>query len=389
MSEALLGRAKKIAIQSIRRKFESLEKLYAQKHILQKNIFRQRVQALLGGFHALYNIRELPTLEAIITYDMIARQISFSELQPREMKLLDDPLRYQEAIHILEKTKFQRREFLTQFPDKVGSPHVHITLHHLRTRHQKRQRVATINARFENVTEADPIVEQKQIQRLPFKDIPFPFTEEELKLLEANEIVEGPVPFTIYEDYLYRMVQSKGNDHAQLKYVLQQALTAKMLLQTRRRHACVYFPWVFPTLLSITQVGYINYGSIPFVPVDFYGSYTTPLSLFATCVFEVDDRIHEDIKLEFVLLIKTSCFAELAQEALREFLLTRPVAAITEVSENIGDILEYVNDQRVLSRIKGMYRKQLSMDQAYDRLDRMKRSMDRSVKTFDRIIGNT
>ena len=289
--------------------------------------YRRRMEEIVhDDAHELHDMLQAASIEQIMTREQLALQISFAETRETPGLLVhgSNEVRFLRSLKLfgVEQTRILRNN-----PTMAGSRTFLIALHQLMDRKRKHARLKNIHEHYTKRKRFGPSCQtyhsrQGVVARAsPMK---YPFTTGELRVLEANEVLEGHVPFEVYEGFITETVCSKGLAPNLASYVLQQALTLKMLTMGIRPGL---LPWDLPELLQITRIQELPYASIAFVPLDFFGTTEAACTHFAVCTFLVADRVYQNVSLEISLLLQTPMYSQQTHTAFLEMVYTpRPCA---------------------------------------------------------------
>ena len=250
------------------------------------------------------------TLAQILDNCQLSLTISYAEMEDVD-GLFDDPIMNDQIVDIVIRTAESRRRILKEYPKTVGSDHFNIALYALMSRRRKRDRTKHIvdEPRLDHPTRSPtPVV----IHRA--KPLQYPFSPDDITLLDVNDIIDGHITFDFYEKYLFKSIVSKGRDRSLLSFELQQLMTRKMLMH--RQHPLL-LAWEFPLIVQITKIELGEFLKIPFVSVEFFGHPDTETAYFAHCDVVINGQVHEDVTLEMALLVQTPCYHLMAIDSFK------------------------------------------------------------------------
>jgi hypothetical protein len=354
--------------------------------LLQKLYYRKRIHDVLEEHHDLFDMVHVLRLQDILDAEKVSLHISFSEMK-ETTHLVDHTETNTRIMHMLSSTLAERTKFLQDHLTEVGSRNFHIAIHELMSRKRKRERTQMFerkdmkyeqqNVNVYNNTSSGIVVSRMEPMR-------FPFSPDELKFLETNEIIEGQIRFSFYEKFITDLVLSQAQDPKLLIHTLQQALTLKMI--TRNQHPTL-FPWDFPTLAEITKVEEIPFLAIPFVPLDFFGDPENPRTYFAKCNILIHHNLYEGVQLEMALVLQTPEYHEQAKQAFSSMIHYPRIRQIKSVHDQ-DDLLRLgdMDTSPELKRLRRSHTQMLAMDQQRCHLTTLRDQITLSLNKLDHKI---
>jgi len=385
-SEQIFEQVRNDFIQSENARLHNLQLEWEKPSLLYKLYYRKRVNDILEEHHDLSEMLHIERLQDILQAEKLSLEISFAEMKITK-HLVDHIETDNRIIHILSSRLVERTQFLEDHVVEVGSRNFHIAMHELMSRNRKRERTQIFSDRedkrnfLEKKRKIQPMTDGIVFRAEPMQ---FPFSLEELKLLETNEIIEGQIRFSFYENFITDLVVSRAQDPKLLLYTLQQALTLKML--TRSKYPELY-PWTFPTLTEITKVEEIPFLAIPFVPVDFFGEPYNPRAYFAFCNVLIDEQLFEGVQLEMALVMQTTEYRIQAKQAFNNMIHQPRISQIKSVHDR-DDLLQLgdIDTSQELKRLRRSHTQMLAMDQQRCHLTTLRDQINLSLSKLDRRI---
>lgn len=384
-SEKAFHRAKHNYLQSEDQRIAGLLDEWTHPSLLQKHYYRKRAKEILHETHDLNWLLHASTLQEVLAAEKLALRISFAETQPVR-GLIDDPDSERQFLRILSTTEEERQATLDKFREAIGSRTYQIALHELMSRKRKREKTKQIQSNYESKqtppkrTKLSPTA-KGVVQRSSIME--YPFTQKEMRLLEANEVVEGKISHQVYETILLDTARSKGEDARLLTHVMQQALTLKMLTQKKDPGAST---WEFPPLVQITRVEKLPYLSVPLVSLDFFGNTNNSSTYFGFCNILVDNELYEDVILEMALLLQTQPYTALAKEAFEACVHQPTLRKIMAIDET-ADLLQLDhNNSADLKKLQQAHQRLLSMDQQRSQLTSLHNQLSSTLHKLDHRI---
>jgi hypothetical protein len=381
-SEQVFEQVRNDFIQSENTRLLNLLQEWERPTLLHKLYYRKRIHDVLEEHHDLSDMFHVSQLQDILHAEKVSLHISFAEMKVTT-HLVDHTETNNRIMQMLSSTLAERTQFLQDHLTDVGSRNFHIAIHELMSRKRKRERTQMLereDIKYENKkvkTTSGIVVSRMEPMR-------FPFSPDELKLLETNEIIEGQIRFSFYENFITDLVLSQAQDPKLLIHTLQQALTLKMI--TRNQHPTL-FPWDFPTLAEITKVEEIPFLAIPFVPLDFFGDPENPRTYFAKCNILIDNNLFEGVQLEMALVLQTHEYHEQARQAFNSMIHQPRISQIKSVHDH-DDLLRLgdMDTSQELKRLRRSHTQMLAMDQQRCHLTMLRDQINLSLNKLDHRI---
>jgi len=287
---------------------------------------KQFSKSIKSGCSDLPHMKSHRTLQDVVNQERRSIQFTCEDLEQEVGDL---------SAHAVRQNKKQVMAFADDAKHmNYGSLFVLQCLNAVTTRKRKRATVADILDRLKN-QEDERGKDQGTLEVAPgvFKKIglpKFPFTPEEQEILSHASVNPSNAEDAVYDRYLDQAIATEGAASTLMAPVLEQCLTAMLLLEhtTASRNPVVHF--AFPELITITDVQSRDLDTFPFVPIDFWGNRKAQKASFACCQFELD-TIYENVWIELPLLLHHQAYAEQAVEAFREFVIKATHAFIDDI----------------------------------------------------------
>jgi len=185
----------------------------------------------------------------------------------------------------------------------------------------------------------------------------FQFSDKDIQVANQHEIEQRHIKTDYYEDYLYRALDSNGQDPELAIPALSQLLTAQILNQK-----AVSGNLAWPELLSVSEITDKSLHSRPYTPCLFWGKSTTENETFACCQFRIGDVTYDNVWMELPVMCYSTAYGEFMERVGYDMTLARENKQLT----CIRDVKDLIRLDPDCSEFSGLRKMQYNMNEMID-----------------------